>query len=134
MADQTAIQEQIEARIGELTRARSEALRASLEKSIVGLEERGKEAEERMALVNHTISELETLVSESGNLFSEYRARIQDVLGKEGNEQKIALKSLLSSLILEEKHIKIALCSVHHRGPISAVSALAPPEGLEPPT
>ncbi len=134
VAVQANIRNQVEARIGELTRARAEAVRDSIEKSIIRLQEKAKETEERLALVHHSISELENLIFETGNLYSRCRSRIQEVLEKAGNELKTGLKSLLSSQILEEKGIKVALAGVTQKGPISAVSRLAPPERLELPT
>jgi len=72
-AEVTGLREQIEARIQELTRTKAETVRESIEQSIVSLEQTKKEAEERLALVNHTVSELESLSSEECvGLFSPY--------------------------------------------------------------
>jgi hypothetical protein len=115
------LREQIEARIQELTRTRTEAVRASIEKSIAGLEEQRKEADERRALVNHTISELKGLVSDDADLFFEYRNRIHDLLRNDENDLKSGLPALVSSLVLEETGIKIALAGVNRTGLGSSV-------------
>jgi site-specific DNA recombinase len=125
---------QIETRIRELTRTKAEAARDSIEKSIVGLERERTEAEERRALLVHSKEELERLVPQDRDLFADYRRRIQEVLRKEGDELQTSLAALVSSLVLEERSIKIALVSVNRTGLRSSVLVSSPPEGLEPPT
>ncbi len=125
---------QIEARIQELTRARAETVRESIEKSIVALEEQRKDTEGRWALIDQSIADLEGLVSNDKNLFSEYRGRIQEVLRKDGHERKTALVGLIASLLQEEGGIKIALSSVNQKALRSSVFLSAPPAGLEPAT
>ena len=81
-AELAGLREQIEARIKELTRTRAEAVRVSIEKSIVSLGEDRKETEQRRALVNHSVAELESLVAIDRDLCDEYRRRIQEALRK----------------------------------------------------
>ncbi len=76
-AELTSVRRQIEARIQELTRAKVERVRESIEQSIVSLEEVRKDIEGRRALLAQSIAELESLVSKDRSLFSEYRNRIQ---------------------------------------------------------
>jgi hypothetical protein len=109
-------------------------VRASIEQSIVGLERERKEAEERQALVNHSISELEELIADDGDLFACYRGRIVDPLRKGENELKSGLAELVSSLVLKETSIKIALAGVNRTGLRSSVFVPAPPDRLELPT
>ena len=130
----TGVRKQIEARIQELTRAKVEQVRESIEQSIVGLEEARKNTEGRRALVDRSIEELEGLVSKDRSLFSEYRGRIQTMLKKTEAEQKAAFADLVASLLLQEGGIKIALSSVGQRAPRSSVLVFAPPAGLEPAT
>jgi site-specific DNA recombinase len=130
----TGLKKQIEARIQELTRARAATVRESIEKSIVGLEEERKETEGRRALIEQSIADLEDAASTSKNLFAEYRGRIQDVLKKPKDEEKQALASLISSLLLHEAGLKIALSSVTQKALRSSMLVSAPPAGLEPAT
>jgi hypothetical protein len=129
----SGLREQIEARIRELTRTKAEAARDSIEKSIVGLERERKEAEERQALLVHSKAELESLVAQDRDLFADYRRRIRDVLRKEDEELKDSLAALVSSLLLEETSIKIALVSINRTGLRSSVLLSSPRSGVELP-
>jgi site-specific DNA recombinase len=133
-AELTSVRRQIEARIQELTRAKAERVRESIEQSIVGLEEARKETEGRHALLAGSIAELDGLVSKDKSLFAEYRDRIQAVLKKTEIEQKAAFADLVASLLLQEGGIKIALSSVNQKALRSSVLVFAPPAGLEPAT
>ena len=133
-AELISVRRQIEARIQELTRAKSERVRESIEKSIVALEEERKDTEGRQALVAQSIADLESLVSKDRSLFSEYRDHIQEVLKKTEAEQKAALAGLIASFLLQEGGIKIALSSVNQKALRSSVLVFAPPAGLEPAT
>ncbi len=106
-AELTGVGRQIEARIQELTRAKSELVRESIEKSIVALEEERKDTAGRQALIDHSVTDLEGLVSKDKSLFSEYRGRIQQVLKKPEDEKKPALAGLIASLLLQDGGIKI---------------------------
>lgn len=133
-AELTGVGRQIEARIQELTRAKAERVRESIEKSIVDLEEARKGTEGRRALLAQSIEELESLVPKDKSLFSENRSRIQEVLKKTEVEQKVALAGLVASLLLQEGGIKAALSSLGQRALRSSVLVFAPPAGLEPAT
>ncbi|MFW6138460.1 MAG: hypothetical protein ACOC7U_04725, partial [Spirochaetota bacterium] len=102
--------------------------------SIIELEQARKEGEEKQLSVYHTISELENLVSKNESLFGEYSRWIHNVLKKPVNLQKKALKELISSLILRETQIKVALSGVNLKEPVRIVFASSPPAGLEPAT
>ena len=128
-AELTDVGRQIEARIQELTRAKAQRVRESIEKSIVGLEEARKDTEGRRAFVVQSIAELESLASKDRSLFSEYRGRIHRVLKKAEAEQKAALADLVASLLLQEGGIKIALSSVTQKALRSSVLVFAPPIG-----
>jgi site-specific DNA recombinase len=130
----TGMRRQIEARIHELTRAKVERVRESIEKSIVGLEEARKDIEGRRTLVCQSIAELESLISKDKSLFSEYRDRIQEALKKPEDERKTGLAGLIASLLLQEEGIKTALSSVNQKALRSSVLVFAPPAGLEPAT
>ncbi len=130
----TGVRKQIEDRIQELTRAKAERVRESIEKSIVLLEEARKEIEGRRALIDQSITDLEALFSNDKSIFAEYRSRIQEMLKKPEDEKKPALAALISSLLLQEGGIKIALSSVNRKALRSSVFVFAPPDGLEPPT
>jgi site-specific DNA recombinase len=124
----SGVRKQIEARIQELTRARAAGVRESIEKSIVGLEEERKEMEGRRALVDHSIAELEGFFSGDRSLFADYRSRIQEVLKKYEDERKTGLAGLISSLLLQEGGIKIALSSVNQKALRSTAFVSAPPD------
>jgi hypothetical protein len=94
------VKEQIEVRIQELTHTRTKTVRATMQESIVGLEEQRREAEERRAFVNHSISELGELVAEDADLFVKYCSRVQDLLRKDESSLKSGLVALVSSLLL----------------------------------
>jgi len=128
-AEVSGLRKQIEARIQELTRARAAVVRESIEKSIVGLEEERKEAEGRRALVGPTIAELEGLRYRDKILFAAHQSRIQEVLCKHEDERKTALAGLITSLLLEEGGIKIALSGVNQKALRSSVLVFAPPLG-----
>jgi site-specific DNA recombinase len=128
-AELTNMRKQIETRIQELTRAEAERVRESIEKSIVGLEETGKDTEGLRVLVAQSIAELESLDSKDRSLFSEYRGRIQEVLNKQETEKKPALADLVASLLLQEGGIKIALSGVNQKALRSSVLVFAPPIG-----
>jgi hypothetical protein len=133
-AELSDVRKQIEARIQELTRAKAERVRESIEQSIVGLEEARKDTEGRRALLAQSIEELESLVSKDKSLFSEYRSRLQEVLKKPEADQKAALADLVNSLLLQDGGIKIALSGVSQKALRSSVLVFAPPAGLEPAT
>ncbi len=102
-----------------------------------------RKAEEKTAYVNHAISNIENVVKNDADLFSGYRKRIRDVLelvekpaekdGKNGANSvetvKNQVKTVISSLVIGEKDIKIALSGVNHSGPVSKVFAPSPPLG-----
>jgi len=125
--EEADIKEQIDARIQELTRTSSSVVRDSIEKSIVELEERRKEDEEKRLCVNQSILELENLISKNESLFGEYSNWIHRVMEKPSNLQKDGLKELISSLILQETHIKVALSGVNLKEPVRVVFASSPP-------
>ena len=61
-SEKLALKEQVEARIQELTRTKAEAVRGSIEKSIVDLGQRQKELEEKRLFADHAIRELESIM------------------------------------------------------------------------
>ena len=144
-SEKEGIAGQIEARIRELVKTKSETVRKTVEKSIEKLETSREEADGKSAFVNHTISSLESLIKSDQELFMAYRRHIKEVLAqvdKAGREAgnsasekaKTALKALIPSMLLEEKDIKIALSGVNQKALNSSEFALAPPDRLELPT
>lgn len=120
------LKDKIESRIQELTRTSSKVVRDSIEKSIIELEQERKENKEKRLCVNNTILELENLIFEDQNLFSEYSGWIQEVLNQPENGIKKGLKDLIASLILQETQIKVALSGVNLKEPVRVVFASAP--------
>ena len=86
--EEADIKEQIDARIQELTKAKSEVVRDSIEKSIIELEQGRKENDEKRLSVHHTILELENLISKNESLFGDYSGWIHGVMKKPANSQK----------------------------------------------
>ncbi|HET6486818.1 MAG TPA: hypothetical protein VFH83_10390, partial [Spirochaetia bacterium] len=62
------------------------------------------------------------------------QGRIQEALKRPEPEMKPALAELVSSLLLEDGQIKIALSSRNQRALHSSLFAPSPPAGLEPAT
>jgi hypothetical protein len=94
-----ALKEQVELRIQELTRTKAEAVRDSIERSIVDLGQRQKEIEEKRLLADHAVCELESLVQDDGDLFSAYSRRIRKVLDGPTEQLKAALQGLIANLL-----------------------------------
>lgn len=124
------VRKRSEARIQELTRAKVERVRESIEKSIVGLEEARKDTEGRRAFVDRSIKELETRVSKETSPFSQYRDQIRPVLKKTEVEQRVALANLVGALLLQEGAIEAALSGLNQRALHSRVFVFAPPDQL----
>ena len=133
-AEGAALKEQVELRIQELTRTKVEAVRDSIEKSIVDLGQRQKDLEEKRLLADHAVCELESIVQDDGDLFSAYSWRIRTVLDGPAEGLKAGLQGLIASLLLTDTQIKVALSGVPLREPVRLLFAPSPPEGLEPPT
>jgi transposase len=138
--EKESIAEQIEARIQELVRNKLERVRKSIEKSIENLEASRMETDEKETFVNHEISTLQNLIKNDHELFTAYSKTIRETLAevdrtdcKAGNsvveKAKTALKAIISTLLLGEKDIKIALGGVNHPRLHSSVFDLAPPIG-----
>ena len=74
-SEKLALKEQVEARIQELTRTKAEAVRDSIEKSIVDLGQRQKELEEKRLFADHAIRELESIMQNDNDQFTAYSRR-----------------------------------------------------------
>lgn len=109
-----------------MTKAKSEVVRDSIEKSIIELEQARKENEDRRLVVNAVILELKNLTLKNESLFGEYSGWIHGVMKKPANLQKDCLKELISSLILQETQIKVALSGVNLKEPVRVVFASSP--------
>jgi hypothetical protein len=106
-----------------LTKAKSEVVRDSIENSIIELEKGRKENDEKRLSVYASILELENLMSKNESLFGDYSGWIHGVMKKPANLQKKGLKELISSLILREMQIKMALSGVNLKEPVCVVFA-----------
>ena len=78
------LEEQVEARIQELTRTKDGGGRDSIEKSIVGLGQRKKGLEEKQTLVLDCHPPDGILLQEPGDHFTDYRRWIREVLDQTG--------------------------------------------------
>jgi len=77
-----ALKKQVEARIQELNKAKAEAVRDSIEKSITDLGQRQKELEEKQLFADHAIREPKSIEQDDGDLFTAYSLQIRKVLDR----------------------------------------------------
>jgi site-specific DNA recombinase len=132
--ESVALQERVEARIQELTKTKAEAVRESIEKSIIDLRQRKKELEEKQALVIESVQKMEAVLWNEDDLFSGYSGWIRKVLDRSGEALKLGIQGLISSLLLMDTEMKLALSGVPMKEPVRVSFAFAPPAGLEPAT
>jgi site-specific DNA recombinase len=132
--ESAALQDRMEARIQELIMTRAEAVRESVEKSIIDLRHRKKELEEKQTLVIESMRQMESVLRNEDDQFTRYSRWIQKVLDQSGEGLKLGIQGLISRLLLMDTEMKLALSGVPLKEPVRVVFALAPPDGLEPPT
>jgi DNA invertase Pin-like site-specific DNA recombinase len=133
-SERAALKDQVELRIQELTRTKAEAVRDSIERSIVDLGQRQKELEDKRLFADHAFRELESIVQNDGDLFTAYSRQIRKVLDTPAESIKTGLQGFIANLLLTDTQINVALPGVPLREPVRAVLVPSPPEGLEPPT
>lgn len=121
---------EMEARIQELTRIDSLAVRRPIEASIARLDSAKKDAQGRAAFVQTEIDQLQSL-STSPTLLADYRRHIRGMLS---NLNRQAVHDTIAALTMHKDHLAVALSPVNHTGAVSALFVLAPPAGLEPAT
>ena len=129
-----AIEERVEARIQELTKTRTEAVRESIEKSILDLRQRKKGLEEKQTFVLDAIRQTESILKSQEDQFSRYSRWIRKVLDQTGEGLKLGIHGLISRLLLMDTEMKLALSGVGLKEPVRVAFAVAPPAGLEPST
>jgi hypothetical protein len=129
-----ALQERVEARIQELTKTKAEAVRESIEKSIIDLRQRKKELDEKQALVVESVRQMESVLKNEDDLFTKYSRLIRKVLDQSGEALKLGIQGLISRLLLMDTEMKLALSGVNLKEPVRVPFASAPPAGLEPAT
>jgi site-specific DNA recombinase len=127
-AEGAAIEERVEARIQELTRTRTEAVRESIEKSILDLRQRKKGVEEKQTFVLDVIRQTESILKSQEDQFTVYGRRIQKVLDQKGYGLKLGIHGLISRLLLIASEMKLALSGVGLKEPVRVVFAFAPPD------
>jgi hypothetical protein len=116
----------MEARIAELTRTDSVAVRRPIEQSISRLDAEKKEAETRAGYVQQEIDQLHEL-STSPSLFADYRRHIRETLPKlEGSLDRGAVGKVVAALAVHHSHVRAELTPANHTGVVSALSCLAP--------
>ena len=104
-----AIEERVEARIQELTKTRTEAVRESIEKSILDLRQRKKTLEEKQTFVLDAIRQTESILKNHEDQFTRYSRSIRKALDQTGEALKLSIQSLISRLLLMDTEIKLAL-------------------------
>jgi site-specific DNA recombinase len=129
-----ALQERVEARIQELTKTKTEAVRESIEKSIIDLRQRKKELEEKQTFVIDAIRQMESILKSQEDQFTRYSRWIRKVLDRSGEALKLGIQGLISRLLLMDSEMKLALSGVNLKEPVRVAFAFAPPAGLEPAT
>jgi site-specific DNA recombinase len=122
-----AIEERVEARIQELTKTRTEAVRESIESSILDLRQRKKELEEKQTLVLDAIRQMESVLKSQEDQFTKYSRWIRKVLDQTGESLKLGIQGLIPSLLLMDTKMKLALSGVNLREPVRVVFSVAPP-------
>jgi site-specific DNA recombinase len=132
--ESVALQERVEARIQELTKTRAEAVRESIEKSIIDLRQRKKELDEKQALVIESIRQMESILENESDLFTSYSRWIRKVLDQTGERLKLGIQGIVSRLLLMDTEMKLALSGVSLKEPVRVAFVFAPPAGLEPAT
>ncbi|MCX7038121.1 MAG: hypothetical protein NT005_03160 [Spirochaetes bacterium] len=132
--ESVALQERVEARIQELTKTKAEAVRESIEKSIIDLRQRKKELEEKQALVIESTRQMESILENESDLLTSYSRWIRKVLDRSGEALKLGIQGLISSLLLMDTEMKLALSGVPLKEPVRVAFSAAPPAGLEPAT
>ena len=137
--EQKSLLEQIDARIDELARTRTDRVRSSIEANITRLEDQKEERQQKRIYIEHEIEQLEAAAA-APELFAIYQKEIRKALSlieqdSDTGKQKMALTDLLASLTVTTEGVKIALSGlVNRRAPGSTLLVLAPPAGLEPTT
>ncbi len=133
-AEGAAIEERVEARIQELTKTRTEAVRESIEKSILDLRQRKKGLEEKQTFVLDAIRQTESILKSQEDQFTRYSRWIRKVLDQTGEGLKLGIHGLISRLLLMDTEMKLALSGVDLKEPVRVAFSFAPPAGLEPAT
>lgn len=132
--ESVALQERVEARIQELTKTRTEAVRESIEKSIIDLRERKKGLEEKQTLIIDAIHQTESILKNQEDQFTRYSRWIRQVLDQSGEALMLGIQGLISRLLLMDSEMKLALSGVPLKEPVRVAFVFAPPAGLEPAT
>jgi site-specific DNA recombinase len=133
-AEVVSLKKRIEEYIQELTRTDTEVVRNSIQNTIVDLEAQKEQLGEKRVFVNHSIEELNRILSNDTDQFAEYSRRIHEVLNQPPDLMKNGLQVLLASLILDTTEIKLALSEGPLKEPVRMVFVSAPPDRLELPT
>ena len=123
-----AIEERVETRIQELTRTRTEAVRESIEKSILDLRQRKKGLEEKQTFVLDAIRQTESILKNQEDQFTRYSRWIRKVLDQTGDGLKLSIHELISRLLLMDSEMKLALSGVGLKEPVRVPFAVAPPD------
>ena len=89
----------MEARIQELTKTRTEAVRESIEKSIIDLRQRKKGLEEKQTFVLDAIRQTESILKNQEDQFTRYSRWIRKVLDQTGEGLKLGIQGLISRLL-----------------------------------
>ena len=113
-----AIAERVEARIQELTKTRTEAVRESIEKSILDLRQRKKTLEEKQTFVLDAIRQTESILKNHEDQFTRYSRSIRKALDQTGEALKLSIQSLISMLLLMDTAIKLALSGIGPKEPV----------------
>ncbi len=128
-SDKMNLDKEVDIRVSELVRAKSDIVKDTIEKSIIKLEEDKKEIEAKRLYIPHEIEELNKLLANEKNLFKEYSQKIKDILKSGLGNIREQLREMISFVRLEETEIKIALSGVNQKGLVSALFVTAPRDG-----
>ncbi len=106
--EEIRLEKEIEARVSELVKTKLDAVKSTVEKSIVKLDQEKKDIEAKQLYIKHEIKELKKLLADGKDLFKEYSEEIKDLLNNSFADLKNRLKCVISYIRIDNTHIKIS--------------------------
>jgi len=126
--EEIRLEKEIEARVSELVKTKLDAVKDTIEKSIVKLDQEKKEVEAKQLYIKHEIEALKELLADGKDLFREYSDVIKNALNNSFADLKGKLRDIISYIRIDNENIKIALSGVNRKALSSSVFVSAPGE------
>ena len=105
--EDAAIEERVEAPDSGAHQDQAEAVRESIEKSILDLRQRKKGLEEKQTFVLDAIRQMESILKSQEDQFTRYGWWIREVLAQTGEGLKLCIQALISRLLLMDSEMKL---------------------------